>query len=522
MIEQIFQYFSENGRAYSQALLEHLSLSGQALLIALVIGFPLGYFSSNRPKMKQVASLLTQGLRVIPSLGILFLLIPLIGVGKTPALIALVVLGLPPILLNTIVGFNEVPVVLVETGVGLGMTNWQLLKKVTFPLALPHILNGVKLALVEIIASASLATYIGTGGLGNLIFTGLGLYRYDLLLIGGGSVALLSFLSMIIFDAMINRLTKRYRHHEEKQMKNKKVILGALLAIILVIVGAFVWAGNSKKESQTSQTDSVIRIGSKDFTENLVVAEIYALALEDKGYKVERVANISSSLIHNSLINDEIDLYPEYTGTGLLSILKADMETNPQKVYDKVKKAYEKKFQVKWLDYAQANDSQGLVIRTSVAEKLGIKTISDLQKHAGELRFASQGEFDQREDGLAGLSKTYGDFVWKSSQVYDNSLKYSILENDQADVTPAYTTEGQLVNTDKFTLLEDDKQFWPPYNLAPVVRDQVLKANPDLADILNQVSAKLNTTTVTQLNAKVDVDGQDYEEVAKAFYKEIK
>ena len=101
-------------------------------------------------------------------------------------------------------------------------------------------------------------------------------------------------------------------------------------------------------------------------------------------------------------------------------------------------------------------------------------------------------------------------------------MKYSILENDQADVTPAYTTEGQLVNTDKFTLLEDDKQFWPPYNLAPVVRDQVLKANPDLADILNQVSAKLDTTTVTQLNAKVDVDGQDYEEVAKAFYKEIK
>ncbi|KUE93726.1 glycine betaine ABC transporter substrate-binding protein [Streptococcus gallolyticus] len=305
-------------------------------------------------------------------------------------------------------------------------------------------------------------------------------------------------------------------------MKNKKVISGALLVVILVAIVGGIWAWRNNQSSEVQQSSTTIRVGSKDFTENLVIAEIYALALEDNGYTVKRVSNISSSLIHNSIVNDEIDLYPEYTGTGLLSVLGEDMETDSEKVYKIVKKEYEKQFNLTWLDYASANDSQGLVIRTEVANSLNIKTISDLQAHASELRFASQGEFDEREDGLPGLEKTYGTFNWQSSKVYDNSLKYSVLENDEADVIPAYTTEGQLVNTDKFTLLEDDKQFWPPYNLAPVVRDNILDDNPDIKTILNNISAKLDTETVTELNAKVDVDGQEYTDVAKEYYDSIK
>lgn len=305
-------------------------------------------------------------------------------------------------------------------------------------------------------------------------------------------------------------------------MKNKKVISGALLVVILVAIVGGIWAWRNNQSSEAQQSSTTIRVGSKDFTENLVIAEIYALALEDNGYTVERVSNISSSLIHNSIVNDEIDLYPEYTGTGLLSVLGEDMETDPEKVYKTVKKEYEEQFNLTWLDYASANDSQGLVIRTELANSLNIKVISDLQAHASELRFASQGEFDEREDGLPGLEKTYGTFNWQSSKVYDNSLKYSVLENDEADVTPAYTTEGQLVNTDEFTLLEDDKQFWPPYNLAPVVRDNILDDNPDIKTILNNISAKLDTETVTELNAKVDVDGQEYTDVAKEYYDSIK
>ncbi|MDD2978389.1 MAG: glycine betaine ABC transporter substrate-binding protein [Hespellia sp.] len=306
----------------------------------------------------------------------------------------------------------------------------------------------------------------------------------------------------------------------------KKRLLAVLLSAVCVISLA---ACGSKSETDSGRENtagtsggSVVRVGSKDFTEGNVVAEIYALALEDHGYEVERVMNVAGSVIHTSIMNDKIDLYPEYTGTGLLSILQMDAVTDPEEAYNTVKKEYEKQFSLTWLDYAQANDGQGLFISTKKAKELGIKTISDLQAHAGELRFASQGEFDQREDGLPGLEKVYGAFDWKSSAVYDNGLKYQVIENDEADAAPAYTTEGQLAETEKFTLLEDDRHAWPPYNLAPVVRGDVLEANPEIADILNAVSATLDTATLTKLNAKVDVEKEEYEDVAAEYYESIK
>lgn len=269
-------------------------------------------------------------------------------------------------------------------------------------------------------------------------------------------------------------------------------------------------------------SEKTIRIGSKDFTENLIIAELYALALEDAGFEVERKMNIAGSIIHTSITNDEIDLYPEYTGTGLLAILKLDLITDPVVVYETVKEEYAKQFNITWLDQSQANDSNGLVIRTDLAKELNIYTVSDLQKQAQQIRFASQGEFEYREDGIPGLEKVYGEFNFQSITLYDNGLKYKILESMEADVAPAYTTEGQLVNTDLYTLLEDDKNFWPPYFLAPIIRTEVLEENPDIAEVLNKISASLDTKTVTMLNAKVDVDQLEYEEVAKDFYDSIK
>lgn len=296
-------------------------------------------------------------------------------------------------------------------------------------------------------------------------------------------------------------------------MKLRKLITGGILALSLIALAA---CGNS-----SSKTDT-IKVGSKDFTESLIVSEIYADALEDNGYTVERVQNIASSVIPQSIETGEVDIYPEYTGTALLSIFNLTLETDPDKVYDTIKKAYEDGGVLTVLDYAQANDSAGIAVKTSVAKEYNIYTISDLQKNADKIRFASQGEFDEREDGIVGLEKVYGPFNFASSTVYDNSLKYQVLENDEADATPAYTTEGQLVNTDKFTVLEDDKHFWPPYNLVPVVRQDVLDANPEIADIINKVDATLDTQTVIKLNAKVDIDGEDYAQVAKDYYDSIK
>ena len=292
----------------------------------------------------------------------------------------------------------------------------------------------------------------------------------------------------------------------------KKSTIAALVLCVLAL-GVLAACGRS---------DEAIRIGSKNFSENLIVAELYALALEDAGHTVERKFNVAGSLLHPAITNNEIDLYPEYTGTALLSILKMDVMTEPQAVYDLVKREFHDRYQLTWLNSTGVHNGQGLVLRTDVAEQYGIRTISDLQKYAEHIRFASQGEFDYREDGLPGLARVYGDFNFKSSTVYDNALKYQVLENNEADLAPAYTTDGQLSRTDVFTLLEDDLRAWPPYYLAPVVRNDLLEAREDVADILNRVSAHLNSQVMTELNAQVDVHRREFDEVAKEFWDSIR
>lgn len=292
-------------------------------------------------------------------------------------------------------------------------------------------------------------------------------------------------------------------------MKKKLLIVLGILSLGLMVT------------SCKGKNEKTLVVGSKEFTENLLVSEIYALGLEDQGFQVERKQNISGTVIHKAITNKEIDLYPEYTGTGLLVILKRPMESDPDKVYQQVKEGYKKEFNLVWLDQSQANDSQGLVLRTDVAQKLGIRNLSDLQKNAGEIRFASQGTFDHRDDGLAGLEKLYGPFNFKERKVYSNDLKYEILEKNEADLTPAYTSEGALVEKDKFTVLEDDKGFWPPYYMAPVVRGEVLEKYPEIQEVLNKISNSLDTDTMISLNAQVDLEKKDYKEVARDYYDSL-
>lgn len=298
--------------------------------------------------------------------------------------------------------------------------------------------------------------------------------------------------------------------------------IAALGAVAAPAVLAGCSSGSSDSGSGNGGSgDKKVVVGSKDFTESEILAEIYALALEKAGFTVERKFDIAGSVVHTAITNNEIDLYPGYTGTGLLSVLKLDPITDPQKVYDTVKEEYKKQFNLDWLEMSPASDGQGVAIATKASKQYGITNISELQQHATELRFASGAEFQEREDALPGLVKVYGPFDWKENQVIDNSLKYELLKNDKADVTAAYTTEGQLTDTDSFTLLEDDKKAWPPYNVAPIVRNEIVEKYSDLADVLNKVSAKIDTTTLTKLNAQVDVDKEDYEDVAKTFFESL-
>lgn len=295
-------------------------------------------------------------------------------------------------------------------------------------------------------------------------------------------------------------------------MKNNKKKIVCLLAAAALVVSA---AGCGKKEDARE-----ITVGSKGFTENLILSELYALSLEDAGFQVKREFEISNAVIHTSIVNGEIDLYPEYTGTALLTILGEPLMTDPQEVYDKVKKEYKEKYKLDVLDFCQANDGNGLVIRTEAAEKYGIKTISDLQANASEIRFGSTSDFPEREDGMPALVETYGEFDFKSENAFDNALKYQIMSSDEVDCVPAYTTDAQL-SLDEFTLLEDDKHVWPPYNVIPIVREELTAEYPEAAKALNKVSASLDTETLAGLNAKVDLDKREYDEVAKEFYDSL-
>lgn len=294
-------------------------------------------------------------------------------------------------------------------------------------------------------------------------------------------------------------------------MKIKKVMVGALLSVMTLLVGTITPVIASASSSKP------ITVGSKSFSESKTVSEIYALALEHAGYKVVRKQNISNSVVYKAVKTGQIDVYPEYTGTIIEAYLKKTASGKSAQQIDSIARQGVKKDGLVMFKYAPGDDRQGIGIRTSVAKKYGIKNISDLQKNSSKIRFVSQGEFDKRADALPGMEKKYGKFHFKSHKDYDDSLKYKIMSQGKGDAAPVSTTEGQLA-TSKFTLLKDDKNLWPPYNLVPLVNKKAAQSHPKMEKTLNKVDAKLTTKQLTALNKKVDVDGQNYKTVAKNWY----
>lgn len=292
---------------------------------------------------------------------------------------------------------------------------------------------------------------------------------------------------------------------------NKKLLALAGLLVSVALVSTSCSSNSSK---------SVVKVGSKNFTESLILGEMYSLALEDAGYKVDRKLNLGGTLVaHESLKKGDIDVYPEYTGTGLINVLELPPNSDAKTVYDEVAKGYKEKFNLIWLDPTNANDSQGLVTSKKVAEKYNLYKISDLVKLAPELNLAAVPEFEEREDGLKGLNDFYGKLDFKSIKLFDYGIKYRVVLDGEADVTVGFTTDGDLTNSD-LVLLEDDKKFWPPYFVAPVLRGELDEKDPEISKILNKVSAKLDNTSVQKLNAEVDIDKKEYADVAKAFLVE--
>lgn len=296
------------------------------------------------------------------------------------------------------------------------------------------------------------------------------------------------------------------------------IVLSLLLASCVPATGASN-SGSNATNSNSAASGATIKVGSKDFTEEFIVAEMYAQLLENAGFKVERKLNLGGTPIAQAaLVKGDIDLYPEYTSTGLLTVLKKPSMTDPKQIFSTVKSGYEQQFKLTWLDASPFNDTQALAMTTAGAQKYGIKTFSDLSQKASQLVLGGPAEFMEREDGIKGLQKAYGGFQFKETkQLGTGSLRYQALLNGQIDVVVAFSTDGEIAG-DHLALLQDDKTFYPIYNIAPVVRMDTLQKNPKIADALNRLAPLLTDSIMSGLNWQVD--GPDKKEpaaVAKAF-----
>jgi glycine betaine/choline ABC-type transport system substrate-binding protein len=300
----------------------------------------------------------------------------------------------------------------------------------------------------------------------------------------------------------------------------------SLVAVLGLLLGTV--TGIAAQDNKPTVT-----VGSKQFTEQLILGELLAQLLEDAGYPVERQIGLAGTdIVHQALVNDEVDTYVEYTGTGLLAILNMSLPAGTptagaaatpvagaDAVYDIVKDEYAKQFNVAWLDPLGFNNTYTLALTQERAAELGVETISDLIAVSGDLTFGATQEFLTRPDGLPGLMETYQGLQFADAQGFDPGLVYQAVDSGDVDVISAFATDGRIPALGLVTL-EDDLGFFPPYYAAPLVRQELLDEDPAVADVLNSLAGSLDDQTMADLNAEVDVEGEEPEDVARAFLEE--
>jgi len=291
-------------------------------------------------------------------------------------------------------------------------------------------------------------------------------------------------------------------------MKGKRGLFIPVLSLIF-IMGALPPAATAQEK---------IVVGSKGFTEQVILGNMVSLLLESNGFKVDRKVGLGGTVIcHEALVRGDIGVYVEYTGTGLTAILKKAVLKDPEEVYQVVKKDYEDKFKLEWLKPWGFNNTYCIVMRKADAERLKVKKISDLKALAGNMIFGATIEFLARPDGVPGLVKHYG-LKFKDQKGMDPGLVYKAIAENQVDVISGFATDGRIPAFN-LVVLEDDMRFFPPYFAAPVVRAELLAKAPKIADVLNQLAGKISDDTMAALNYAVDGKKQEAEAVAKDFLK---
>lgn len=268
---------------------------------------------------------------------------------------------------------------------------------------------------------------------------------------------------------------------------------------------------------------NTIVVSGKEFTEQFILADILYYLLDENldDVNVEHHGSLGGvTVLHQAMTDEDIDLYIEYTGTAYLNILDLELDTTePDTIYERTKEGYEENFNITWLDPWEFNNTYALSMRRDQAEELGVETNSDLADQSSEMTFAADSEFYERPDGFDVMNEEYG-FTWGNDIDIDPDLLYEAVRDEEVDVITGFATDPRIVAYD-LVLLEDDLGFFPPYFAAPVIRQEVLDANPEVEDLLREIGPHLTDEKMSELNAQVNIDGMDSNDVAWEFLVEI-
>ena len=501
---RLISFWIEHRAEVAALLQQHVILVALSTLVAVALGVPAGIVAAHRPRLGRPLVALANIAQTIPSLALLGFLIPLPfvgGIGPRAAIVALIVYALLPIVRTTAAGVSGIDRAVIEAATAMGMTPRQLLTMVEFPLAMPSIIAGIRVATVVGVGTATIAAFIGAGGLGDYILRGLSMVDATMILAGAVPAAVLA----LVADAAFGWLERRLRRGRGSVLWRWLPIVTALL-LVLVLVAL----------RPAAAADTVI-VGSKNFSEQVILGELVAQTLESHTrLRVVRQLNLGGTFIcDRALRAGEIDVYVEYSGTALTAIFHQPVAHDRAAVAAMVRDLYAHAG-ITAFDPLGFNNTFAILVRRQDAETTGLKTITDLQKVAGEWRAGFGPEFFQRTDGYRGLAAAYSLRFREEPRVMDLTLMYRALAGKQVDVIAGDATSG-LIDALDFNALEDDRRYFPPYDAVPLVRSATLLRHPEVRRALESLAGRISEPDMRQMNRAVDLEHRDVPSVVREF-----
>jgi osmoprotectant transport system permease protein len=514
----LWQFLIGHRAEVFQLSLEHLFLVGVSTGIAILIGVPLGIALTRRPALSKPILGFANVMQTVPSLALFGFLIPLNiylfhvrivgGIGARTAIAALALYGLLPIIRNTFIGIQGVDPAIREAGKGLGMTDRQLLFQVEIPLALGVIIAGVRVATVIAVGTATIAAAIDAGGLGRYIFRGLRMNDNTLILAGAVPAAAMALAA----DFFLGWVENLFGRGAGARLGRRRVALAAALVFTLSLA---VWAVVSFRSGAASGR---ITVGSKDFTEQIILGEIIAQTIESKtGLRVERRFDLGGNLAHDALVAGEIDLYVEYTGTALTAILKLPPISDAKEVYRRVKEEYAARYGLEWSEPLGFNNTFAILVRGGDAQRLKLRAISDASPYAPKWRAGFGQDFMSRPDGYEGFARAYG-LKFLQVREMDLSLTYRALADGQVDMIAGNSTDGLIARLG-LAQLEDDRSYFPPYDAVPVARRAALENYPEVGAALKSLGGAISVEEMRRMNLAVDGERRAPKEIVEEFLR---